>query len=137
MSDLVVTLEEGSSSGSVMCTAEAYPEASYAWEVSLSLSVAVALPPISESSKAVTSKWQQTFQVAGGVVATDNLLFFDGGVSREQGGDYTCVARNRHGRADVVTRIEVTCEWEREGRERRGEGSKKSLNVIVGKRKRK
>ena len=58
----------------------------------------------------MTNKWQPTFQVAGGVVATDNLLFFDGGVSREQGGDYTCVARNRHGRADVVTRIEVICE---------------------------
>ena len=65
-----------------MCTAEAYPEASYAWEVD------------------------------GAVVATDNLLFFDEGVSREQGGDYMCVAKNRHGRAEMVTRVEVICELE-------------------------
>ena len=81
LSDLVITLEEGSSAESVMCTAEAYPEASYAWEVN-----------------------------GGDVVATDNLLFFDEGVSRDQGGDYTCVAKNRHGRAEMVTRIEVICE---------------------------
>ena len=79
LSDLVITLEEGSSAESVMCTAEAYPEASYAWEVD------------------------------GAVVATDNLLFFDEGVSREQGGDYMCVAKNRHGRAEMVTRVEVIC----------------------------
>ena len=81
LSDLVITLEEGSSADSVMCTAEAYPEASYAWEAN------------------------------GDVVATDNLLFFDKGVSRGQGGDYMCVAKNRHGRAEMVTRIEVICEW--------------------------
>lgn len=57
-------------------------EASYAWEVN-----------------------------GGDVVATDNLLFFDKGVSRDQGGDYMCVAKNRHGRAEMVTRIEVICEF--------------------------
>ena len=80
LSDLVITLEEGSSAESVMCTAEAYPEASYAWERN------------------------------NDVVATDNLLFFDRGVSRDQGGEYMCVAKNRHGRAEMVTRIEVICE---------------------------
>ena len=50
--------------------------------------------------------------VDGAVVATDNLLFFEEGVSREQGGDYMCVAKNRHGRAEMVTRVEVICELE-------------------------
>ncbi len=74
---MVVTLEEGNADEQVLCTAEAYPEASYTWERD------------------------------GEVVATDNLLFFDRGVDREQGGEYVCVARNRHGVAETATRIEV------------------------------
>jgi hypothetical protein len=77
LSDPVVTLKEGSAAGKVLCTSEAYPKASYIWEF------------------------------GGEVVATDNLLFFNGGVSREQGGDYKCVAKNRHGQAEMITNIDV------------------------------
>ena len=34
ISDKLITVEEGSSSGKVLCTAEAYPEANYLWQFS-------------------------------------------------------------------------------------------------------
>lgn len=74
-----MTLEEGTSSDKVLCTAEAYPEANYLWNFN-----------------------DET-------VATDNLLFFDYGISRNQGGDYECVAQNRHGETKMVTKIDVLC----------------------------
>ncbi len=79
ISDKLITVEEGSSSGKVLCTAEAYPEANYLW------------------------------QFSDEVVATDNVLFFDYGISRHQGGEYTCVAQNRHGSTKISTKIDVLC----------------------------
>jgi hypothetical protein len=81
ISDRLITVEEGASSGKVLCTAEAYPEANYQW------------------------------QFANEVVATDNVLFFDLGISRHQSGDYTCVAQNRHGSTKISTKIDVLCKW--------------------------
>ena len=75
----MLTLEEGSTSDKVLCTAEAYPEAAYVWTKD------------------------------GETVASDNLLFFDGGVTREQAGEYACVAENRHGKAEAVTKVDVLC----------------------------
>ena len=80
LSTRLLTLEEGSSSDKVLCTAEAYPSATYSW-----------------------SFLEDT-------VATDNLLFFDYGVTRAQAGDYECVATNRHGQTRSITTIDVLCE---------------------------
>ena len=74
-----MTIAEGSASDKVMCTAQAWPEASIQW------------------------------RFGGHVVATDNFLFFDRGVNRGQAGEYLCSASNRHGEASEVTRIEVLC----------------------------
>jgi len=74
-------VEEGSSTGKVLCTAEAYPEANYNWQFSEE------------------------------IVATDNVLFFDNGISRAQGGEYTCVAHNRHGSTKIATKIDVLCKF--------------------------
>jgi hypothetical protein len=82
VSESVLTLEEGATDAKVLCTSESYPEASYSWR----------------------------FSGSDRVVATDNLLFFDGGVTRAQSGEYTCHAHNRHGVANVSTVINVLCE---------------------------
>ena len=79
ISDQLITVEEGSSSGKVLCTAEAYPEANYQW------------------------------QFGSDIVATDNVLFFDYGISRHQSGDYNCIAQNRHGSTKISTKIDVLC----------------------------
>ena len=79
ISDQVITVEEGSSSGKILCTAEAYPEANYQW------------------------------QFGSDIVATDNVLFFDYGISRHQSGDYNCIAQNRHGSTKISTKIDVLC----------------------------
>lgn len=81
ISDRLITVEEGSSSGKVLCTAEAYPEANYQW------------------------------QFSNEIVATDNVLFFDYGISRQQAGEYTCIAQNRHGSTKIVTNIDVLCKF--------------------------
>lgn len=44
------------------------------------------------------------------MVATDNLLFFKYGISRDQAGEYECVAQNRHGSSTIKTVIDVLCE---------------------------
>ncbi|TRY71608.1 hypothetical protein TCAL_03134, partial [Tigriopus californicus] len=77
ISDAIIRLEEGSSREKVLCTAEAYPEANYIWKFN------------NEN------------------VAADNLLFFDGGISKDQAGIYTCVAQNKHGAAEIGTEIDV------------------------------
>ncbi len=82
ISDRLITVDEGSSSGKILCTAEAYPEANYMW------------------------------QHSDEVVATDNMLFFDHGISRNQAGEYTCVAQNRHGSTKITTKIDVLCKFE-------------------------
>jgi hypothetical protein len=92
ISDQLITVEEGSSSGKVLCTAEAYPEANYQW------------------------------QFNNDIVATDNVLFFDYGISRHQSGEYFCVAQNRHGSTKIATKIDVLCKF-RQGTLTEGEGS--------------
>lgn len=73
-------MEEGSSAEKVLCTAEAYPEANYAWKKD------------------------------GETVATDNVLFFgDGGAERDMAGEYVCEAANRHGVVQTKTLIDVLC----------------------------
>ena len=65
-----------------MCTAEAYPKANYHWE----------------------------FQDET-VVGTDNLLFFDQGIRRDQAGEYKCIAENRHGKKEITTHFDVQCKY--------------------------
>ena len=75
----VVTVEAGISPEKILCTAEAYPQANYFWKF------------------------------GDDTVATDNLLFFDKGISRHQSGEYTCIAQNRHGSSEIKTKFDVLC----------------------------
>lgn len=77
----VITVEEGISPEKILCTAEAYPQANYYWKYN------------------------------DEIVATDNLLFFDQGISREEAGEYTCIAQNRHGSSQILTRFDVLCKY--------------------------
>ena len=79
ISEDIVTVEEGISPEKILCTAEAYPQANYFWKF------------------------------ADEIVATDNLLFFDKGISRDQSGEYTCIAQNRHGASEIKTKFDVLC----------------------------
>jgi len=77
ISEPFFTVEEGSTPEKVLCTAEAYPQANYFWKFN------------------------------GDTVATDNLLFFDKGIGRDQSGEYTCIAQNRHGASEIKTNFDV------------------------------
>ena len=77
----VITVEEGISPEKVLCTAEAYPQANYYWKYN------------------------------DEIVATDNLLFFDKGITRDEAGEYTCIAQNRHGSSQIQTRFDVLCKY--------------------------
>jgi len=79
ISESLVTVREGLSPEKILCTAEAYPQANYVWRFN------------------------------NEVVGTDNLLFFDKGIGRKQAGEYTCVAENRHGSSQIVTKFDVLC----------------------------
>ena len=61
----------------VLCSAEAYPEASFMW------------------------------RFRDEVIQTQNLLNFGSAITRQQAGDYVCEAQNRHGTAYIHTRIDV------------------------------
>ena len=39
------------------------------------------------------------------------MLYFDHGVSREEAGEYTCVAKNRHGSKHISSKIDVLCKY--------------------------
>ena len=83
ISEPFLTVEEGSTPEKVLCTAEAYPQANYFWKFN------------------------------GDTVATDNLLFFDKGIGRDQSGEYTCIAQNRHGASEIKTNFDVRCKHDR------------------------
>ena len=63
----VVTVVENKVPEKVLCTAEAYPEASFMW------------------------------RFRDEVIQTQNLLNFGSAITREQAGVYKCEAQNRHG----------------------------------------
>ena len=44
-------------------------------------------------------------------MGTDNLLFFDKGITREQAGEYMCIAENRHGASEIKTKFNVLCKF--------------------------
>ena len=77
----MITVEEGISPEKILCTAEAYPQANYYWKYN------------------------------DEIVATDNLLFFDKGITRDEAGEYTCIAQNRHGSSQILTRFDVLCKY--------------------------
>jgi len=77
ISENVIVVEEGESPEKLLCTAEAYPQANYFWKFN------------------------------GDTVATDNLLFFDKGITRYESGEYTCIAQNRHGASEIKTNFDV------------------------------
>jgi len=77
ISENVIVVEEGESPEKLLCTAEAYPQANYFWKFN------------------------------GDTVATDNLLFFDKGITRYESGEYTCIAQNRHGASQIKTNFDV------------------------------
>lgn len=79
-SEAVMTLVEGSSSGPVLCAADAEPEAEYIWMYS------------------------------DQIVSTQPVLAFDTGISKTQAGEYVCIAKNKHGRAQAITLFDVQCE---------------------------
>ena len=79
ISENIIVVEEGNSPDKILCTAEAYPQANYFWKFN------------------------------GETVASDNLLFFDKGISREESGEYTCIATNRHGASEIKTNFDVRC----------------------------
>ena len=79
ISENVIVVEEGESPEKLLCTAEAYPQANYFWKFN------------------------------GDTVATDNLLFFDKGITRHESGEYTCIAQNRHGASEIKTNFDVRC----------------------------
>ena len=79
ISENVIVVEEGESPEKLLCTAEAYPQANYFWKFN------------------------------GDTVATDNLLFFDKGITRYESGEYTCIAQNRHGASQIKTNFDVRC----------------------------
>ena len=74
-------VEEGESPEKILCTAEAYPQANYFWKFK------------------------------GDTVFSDNLLFFDKGISRHESGEYTCIAQNRHGSSEIKTNFDVRCKF--------------------------
>jgi len=78
ISERYISVHEGDSPEKILCTAEAYPKANYHWE----------------------------FQDET-VVGTDNLLFFDQGIRRDQAGEYKCIAENRHGKKEITTHFDV------------------------------
>ena len=63
----------------VLCTADAYPEASFMW------------------------------RFHDEVIQTHTLLHFSSSVTREQSGEYVCEAQNRHGTTSITTSINVLC----------------------------
>ena len=79
ISENVIVVEEGESPEKLLCTAEAYPQANHFWKFN------------------------------GDTVATDNLLFFDKGITRYESGEYTCIAQNRHGASQIKTNFDVRC----------------------------
>ena len=81
ISERYIKVNEGSSPDKILCTSEAYPQANYHW------------------------------LFKGQKVGTDNLLFFDQGITREQAGEYTCIAENRHGSSEIRTHFDVQCKY--------------------------
>ena len=81
ISERYIKVSEGSSPDKILCTSEAYPQANYHW------------------------------LFKGQKVGTDNLLFFDQGITREQAGEYTCIAENRHGSSEIKTHFDVQCKY--------------------------
>jgi len=77
VSQEVVSVLEHDTPERVLCSAQAYPEATYIWRFN------------------------------DQVVQTHNVLYFGGPVSRDQAGVYVCEAQNRHGTAYVTTRLNV------------------------------
>jgi len=73
----IVSVVENKVPEKVLCTAEAYPEASFMWRFN------------------------------DEVIQTQNLLNFGSAITREQAGVYMCEAQNRHGTSYIHTRIEV------------------------------
>ena len=82
ISEQLLTVDEGSSPEKILCTAEAYPKANYFWKFK------------------------------GETVANDNLLFFDTGITREEAGEYACIAQNRHGASEIKTNFDVLCKYD-------------------------
>jgi hypothetical protein len=78
-----VNVTEGHIPEKVLCSATAYPEATYQWK--------------HESG---------TFITKG-----NNALILSSPVSRTEGGNYTCEAINRHGKITQKTFINVFCKY--------------------------
>jgi hypothetical protein len=77
VSQEVVNVVEHDTPERVLCSAQAYPEATYIWRFN------------------------------DQVIQTHNVLYFNGPVSRDQAGVYVCEAQNRHGTAFVTARLNV------------------------------
>ena len=77
VSQEVVSVLEHDTPERVLCSAQAYPEATYMWRFN------------------------------DQVVQTHNVLYFGGPVNRDQAGIYVCEAQNRHGTAYVTARLNV------------------------------
>jgi hypothetical protein len=90
----VVNVLEHDTPERVLCSAQAYPEATYMWRFN------------------------------DQVIQTHNVLYFNGPVSRDQAGVYVCEAQNRHGTAFVTARLNVMYRPEcRISQEKSGDGA--------------
>jgi len=77
ISQEVVNVVENKVPEKVLCTAEAYPEASFMWRFN------------------------------DEVIQTHNLLNFASAITRDQAGVYVCEAQNRHGTSYITTKMNV------------------------------
>lgn len=77
ISEETVDVVENELPTKVLCTAEAYPKASFMWRFN------------------------------DEVIQTHNLLHFGSPVTREQAGEYVCEAQNRHGTTQIHTNLNV------------------------------
>lgn len=77
ISDERVDVVENELPEKVLCTAEAYPKASFMWRYN------------------------------DEVIQTHNLLHFGSPITREQAGEYVCEAQNRHGTTQIATVLNV------------------------------
>lgn len=83
VSNQVVNVIEGNVPEKVVCSAKAYPEASYQWRR----------------------------EGDSDLVMKGNALILNYPVQRRNGGNYACEAYNRHGNNSVITYINVLCEY--------------------------
>lgn len=79
VSPLIVDVKEGQVPGQVTCVAKGFPEPSYSW------------------------------RYGDEVVSNSAVLFLDHPLSRDQAGEYECVAENRHGNISTRTKMNVQC----------------------------